>query len=108
MLRTPVPADELDAPGVVFAYKNLKYVEHDFRHIKADDLDLRPVTDASVVARGLCRLHRVARDALPMRKAWVRAGPVVALPGPVRIRGDSAGLMSCHLADSCGWRFRAP
>ena len=43
VLRTPVPADELDAPAVVTAYKNLKYVERDFRHIKADDLDLRPV-----------------------------------------------------------------
>jgi len=43
VLRTPVPAGELDAPGVVTAYKNLKYVERDFRHIKSDDLDLRPV-----------------------------------------------------------------
>jgi hypothetical protein len=43
VLRTPVPADELDAPAVVIAYKNLTYVERDFRHIKADDLDLRPV-----------------------------------------------------------------
>jgi hypothetical protein len=43
VLRTPVPAAELDAPGVVAAYKNLKYVERDFRHIKSDDLDLRPV-----------------------------------------------------------------
>jgi len=43
VLRTPVPADELAAPAVVTAYKNLKYVERDFRHIKADDLDLRPV-----------------------------------------------------------------
>ena len=43
VLRTPVPASQLDAPGVVTAYKNLKYVERDFRHIKADDLDLRPV-----------------------------------------------------------------
>ena len=43
VLRTPVPADELDAAGVVTAYKNLKYVERDFRHIKSDDLDLRPV-----------------------------------------------------------------
>ena len=43
VLRTPIPADELDAPGVVSAYKNLKYVERDFRHIKADDLGLRPV-----------------------------------------------------------------
>ena len=43
VLRTPVPASDLDAPGVVTAYKNLKYVERDFRHIKSDDLDLRPV-----------------------------------------------------------------
>jgi len=43
VLRTPVPAAELDAPAVVTAYKNLKYVERDFRSIKADDLDLRPV-----------------------------------------------------------------
>src|SRR6266851_3271377 len=43
VLRTPIPAAELDAPGVVTAYKNLKYVERDFRHIKADDLGLRPI-----------------------------------------------------------------
>jgi len=43
VIRTPVPASQLDAPGVVTAYKNLKYVERDFRHIKTDDLDLRPV-----------------------------------------------------------------
>ena len=41
VLRTPVPAAELDAPAVVAAYKNLRYVERDFRHIKSDDLDLR-------------------------------------------------------------------
>ena len=43
VLRTPLPATQLDAPGVVSAYKNLKYVERDFRHLKADDLDLRPI-----------------------------------------------------------------
>ena len=43
VLRTPVPASQLDAPGVVTAYKNLKYAGRDFRHIKSDDLDLRPV-----------------------------------------------------------------
>ena len=43
VLRTPIPASQLDAAGVVTAYKNLKYVERDFRSIKADDLDLRPV-----------------------------------------------------------------
>src|SRR5262249_56839787 len=43
VLRTPLPASQLDAPAVVTAYKNLKYVERDFRSIKTDDLDLRPV-----------------------------------------------------------------
>jgi hypothetical protein len=43
VIRTPVPATGLDAPAVVTAYKNLKYVERDFRSIKSDDLDLRPV-----------------------------------------------------------------
>jgi len=43
VLRTPVPAAGLDGTGVVAAYKNLKYVERDFRHIKSDDLDLRPI-----------------------------------------------------------------
>jgi hypothetical protein len=43
VIRTPLPEAELDAAGTVTAYKNLKYVERDFRHIKADDLDLRPV-----------------------------------------------------------------
>jgi hypothetical protein len=43
VLRTSVPADQLDTPGVVTAYKQLSYVERDFRHIKADDLALRPI-----------------------------------------------------------------
>ncbi|MGH3158669.1 MAG: IS1634 family transposase, partial [Streptosporangiaceae bacterium] len=43
VIRTPLPAAELGAAGTVTAYKNLKYVERDFRHIKSDDLDLRPV-----------------------------------------------------------------
>jgi hypothetical protein len=43
VLRTPLPATELDAPGAVTAYKNLAHLERDFRHIKADDLDLRPI-----------------------------------------------------------------
>jgi len=43
VIRTPVPDGELDAAGAVTAYKNLKHVERDFRHIKSDDLDLRPV-----------------------------------------------------------------
>jgi Transposase DDE domain len=43
VLRTSVPADTLNAPGVVLAYKNLAHLERDFRIIKTDDLDLRPI-----------------------------------------------------------------
>jgi len=43
VIRTSVPASTLDAAGAVTAYKNLKYVERDFRITKADDLDLRPI-----------------------------------------------------------------
>jgi hypothetical protein len=43
VIRTPLPAAALDAPGTVTAYKNLALVERDFRSIKADDLDLRPI-----------------------------------------------------------------
>ncbi len=43
IIRTSVPASEMDAPGAVTAYKSLAQVERDFRSIKADDLDLRPV-----------------------------------------------------------------
>ncbi len=43
VLRTSVPADQLDAAAVVVAYKNLAHVERDFRSLKVDDLDLRPV-----------------------------------------------------------------
>jgi hypothetical protein len=43
VIRTPVPAGTLDAPATVTAYKNLAGVERDFRSIKADDLDLRPI-----------------------------------------------------------------
>jgi hypothetical protein len=41
--RPPERAFDLGPADVVTAYKNLKFVERDFRHIKSDDLDLRPV-----------------------------------------------------------------
>jgi hypothetical protein len=43
VIRTSVPRGILDAAGAVTAYKDLKYVERDFRITKADDLDLRPI-----------------------------------------------------------------
>ena len=43
MLRTTVHATELDAAAVVTGYKNLANIERDFRILKVDDLDLRPI-----------------------------------------------------------------
>ena len=43
VLRTSVTCDDLDTAGVVTGYKNLANVERDFRIIKVDDLDLRPI-----------------------------------------------------------------
>ncbi len=43
VIRTSVPADKLDAPSVVVAYKDLAHLERDFRNIKTNDLDLRPI-----------------------------------------------------------------
>jgi hypothetical protein len=43
VIRTSVPATTLDAPATVVAYKSLAHLERDFRSIKADDLDLRPI-----------------------------------------------------------------
>jgi transposase len=43
VLRTRLRAEALDTTGVVTAYKNLSEVERDFRIIKVDDLELRPI-----------------------------------------------------------------
>jgi hypothetical protein len=43
VLRTSVPGADLDTAAVIGAYKNLAKVERDFRSIKAEDLDLRPI-----------------------------------------------------------------
>jgi Transposase DDE domain len=43
VIRTSVGAEDLDAAGVVEAYKRLANVERDFRSLKTIDLDLRPI-----------------------------------------------------------------
>ena len=43
VLRTSVAANTLDPAAVVQSYKNLANIERDFRIIKSDDLDLRPI-----------------------------------------------------------------
>ena len=43
VIRTSVGPDDLDAPGVVLAYKRLSAVERDFRAFKTSELEVRPV-----------------------------------------------------------------
>jgi hypothetical protein len=43
VIRTSRDTASLGTPGVITAYKNLAHVERDFRIIKVDDLDLRPI-----------------------------------------------------------------
>jgi Transposase DDE domain len=43
VIRTPVPAETLGPAATVAACKGLSALERDFRSIKADDLDLRPI-----------------------------------------------------------------
>jgi DDE family transposase len=43
VIRTSVPADQLDPAAAVTAYKQLAHVERDFRSLKTIDLQLRPI-----------------------------------------------------------------
>jgi hypothetical protein len=43
VIRTTIAAENADAPGIVKTYKNLKHVERNFKTIKVDDLDVRPI-----------------------------------------------------------------
>jgi hypothetical protein len=71
VLRTSIPTTGLAAAEVVTAYKNLAHVERDFRTIKVDDLDPRPIhrLDDRVRAHLLiCML--AAYLTWHLRKAW--------------------------------------
>jgi hypothetical protein len=105
VLRTPIPASELDGPAVVTAYKNLKYVERDFRSIKTDDLDLRPVfhrLEERVRAHVLiCML--ACYLTWHLRKAWApltftdETPPDPASPvAPARRSGHAQAKASCQ------------
>ncbi len=43
VIRAAKIPETADAAGIVRIYKNLKYVERDFKTIKIDDLDVRPI-----------------------------------------------------------------
>ena len=115
VLRTPVPATELDAPGVVTAYKNLKYVERDFRHIKADDLDLRPVfhyLEERVKAHVLiCML--ACYLTWHLRRAWApltftdQQPPVPASPVAPARRSAAAQAKASGQYDPAGQPYRS-
>jgi hypothetical protein len=115
VIRTPVPAEDLDAAGTVTAYKNLSRVERDFRHIKSDDLDLRPVFH---------RLeHRVKGHVLicmlaayltwHLRQAWApltytdEDPPVQANPVTPAKRSASAEAKASHQHDQDGRPYRS-
>jgi Transposase DDE domain len=114
VIRTSVPAQTLDAPATVAAYKSLAFVERDFRHIKADDLDLRPIWHRlQDRVRGhvlVCML--ACYLAWHLRKAWapltftdehppVRADPVA----PAR-RSPAAQAKAARKTDASGQRTR--
>jgi hypothetical protein len=115
VLRTPVPASQLDAPGVVTAYKNLKYVERDFRHIKADDLDLRPVwhrLEERVKAHVLiCML--ACYLAWHLRRAWApltftdEHPPTAADPVAPTSRSKAAQAKASRQHDQAGRPYRS-
>ena len=110
VLRTPVPAHELDTAAVVTAYKNLKYVERDFRHIKSDDLDLRPVfhrLEERVRAHVLiCML--ACYLTWHLRRAWApltftdQEPPVPGNPVAPARRSAAAQAKASHQHDAAG------
>jgi hypothetical protein len=115
VLRTPVPADQLDAPGVVSAYKNLKYVERDFRSIKSDDLDLRPVfhrLEERVKAHVLiCML--ACYLTWHLRQAWApltftdEHPPAPASPAAPARRSAAAQAKASYQHDQAGRPYRS-
>src|SRR6516164_9847886 len=115
VLRTPLPASQLDAPGVVTAYKNLKHVERDFRSIKADDLGLRPIwhrLEDRVKAHVLiCMLGCYLTWHL--RRAWApltftdETPPAPADPVLPATRSAAAQAKASHQHDETGRPYRS-
>jgi hypothetical protein len=115
VLRTPIPASQLDGPAVVTAYKNLKYVERDFRHIKSDDLDLRPVfhrLEERVRAHVLiCML--ACYLTWHLRRAWApltftdQDPPAPASPVAPARRSAAAQAKASHQHDPAGRPYRS-
>jgi hypothetical protein len=97
VLRTIIQVKDLDAPGVVDAYKALAHVERDFPHLKIDDIELRPIyhrLEARVrshvfICTLACYLVWHLREALAQLTFTDEAPPVRA--NPVAPAVSSAG-----------------
>jgi transposase len=115
VLRTSVPADQLDTAGVITSYKNLANVERDFRIIKADDLDLRPIhhrLDERVRAHVLLCLL-ACYLIWHLRKAWApltftdEAPPTRDNPVAPAQRSAGAQAKACTQHDAAGNPLRS-
>jgi Transposase DDE domain len=115
VLRTSVDADTLDAAGVVEGYKKLANVERDFRIIKTDDLDLRPIyhrLDQRVRAHVLICLL-ACYLVWHLRKAWApltytdEHPPVRDNPVAPAQRSTAADTKAAHKRDADGNPLRS-
>ena len=89
VLRTRVDTDTLDPAGVVDSYKKLANIERDFRIIKTDDLNLRPIhhrLDQRVRAHVLICLL-ACYLVWHLRKAWAPLTFTDEHPTPARQPG---------------------
>jgi hypothetical protein len=87
VIRTTIPARQLDAPGVVETYKRLANVERDFRSLKTVDLDLRPIHHhlADRVRAHVLICMLAAYLVWHLRKAWAPLCFTDEQPPPSRL-----------------------
>jgi hypothetical protein len=115
VLRTTITTEDLDAPGVVDAYKALSHVERDFRHLKIDDIDLRPIHHR-LEARVRCHVFICMlasylvwhlREALAPLTFTDEAPPVRANPVAPAVRSAGARAKAAAKENENGEEVRA-
>lgn len=115
VIRTSVPAADLDAAGVVQGYKDLANIERDFRSIKTDDLQVRPIRhrleDRVKAHLLICMLARYL--VWHLRKAWApltftdEKPPVRDNPVAPAQRSTNADAKAAHKQDINGSPIRS-
>jgi hypothetical protein len=115
VIRTTVPAEQMNTATVVATYKSLANVERDFRSIKAIDLDLRPIhhwTETRVRAHVfICML--AAYLTWHLRQAWApltftdENRPEPADPAATAKRSTAADLKASRHTDEAGEPVRS-